>query len=192
MNKLIILSIVVTIFIASSLVVAATDIEAKHQIIGKYNPGSILEINNTFTYSGNLLSLLWRPILPEGWTLVSGGVSGEGSPELQYGEIVWVGTSLPQSPIEMKYSVQVPSNAEGAQTIQAEVEFQFMGMANANKISSNPNPLTLSSIANQNTNKAASNNNGNCWEATTSNGSKVMRCAGLISENNETKRSEYK
>ena len=91
-------------------------------------PNSTIRITNTITYSQTLWSLLWRPVLPSGWTLLS--VSGSGTPELVRGEIVWTGT-LPASPIQMVYTVQVPSGGDSGQQIGAEMEYHAKGLANA-------------------------------------------------------------
>lgn len=83
-----------------------------------YNPGQTLTVTNTLEYTGELLSLCWRPELPAGYEIVS--VSGDGDPELQHGEILWIGT-LPPSPIEMVYSVAIPLYAASAEVIGADV-----------------------------------------------------------------------
>jgi hypothetical protein len=108
---------------------------------GGYDPEGGVEISNVFTYSSALLSLLWRPQLPKGWELLS--VSGDGSPELQHGEILWTG-SLPPSPIRMAYTAHVPLWELRATGITAEVEYQVSGMPNAATLSPDPVLLELS------------------------------------------------
>ncbi|MBI5772361.1 MAG: choice-of-anchor D domain-containing protein, partial [Verrucomicrobia bacterium] len=107
-----------------------------------YTPGSTVTVSCTFTYTGTLLSLIWRPQLPAGWTLVS--ATGNGSPESQFGEIVWTG-SLPPSPITMSYTVQVPATNSGAKQLRGEVESQFTGDINPTASFAAPDPLTLNS-----------------------------------------------
>ncbi|HOX03828.1 MAG TPA: BACON domain-containing carbohydrate-binding protein [Verrucomicrobiota bacterium] len=133
----------VVVFFAGTSDQAIGQVLVSHQTATSYEPSQTLRVTNSFTYTGNLLSLLWRPVLPAGWTLVPGGVSGtSGTPELQYGEIVWVG-ALPASLVEMVYTVQVPAGVTGMQSIRGEVEYQFLGMANADLTTASPNPLVI-------------------------------------------------
>ena len=106
-----------------------------------YTAGSDLQINGSFDYSGGtLLSLLWRPHLPAGWTVVS--VNGTGTPEFQMGEVVWVG-SLPASPIAMTCTIHVPAGETGVKEIRGEVEYQFAGTVNPETAYATPDPLVL-------------------------------------------------
>ena len=76
-----------------------------------YTAGSIIHLTNSVTYNGTLLSLLWRPSLPAGWTVLS--APAPGNPEVVAGEIVWTG-ALPGSPFQLVYNVQVPSTDHAA------------------------------------------------------------------------------
>lgn len=76
----------------------------------QYLAGTSINITNTFAYSGQMLSLLWRVQLPAGWTLKA--VSGDGNPEKMGTEIIWTG-SLAPSPIQMVYTVEIPANEAG-------------------------------------------------------------------------------
>ena len=113
-----------------------------HQVPSSYSAGSLITVSNQFDYTGDLISLLWRPLLPTGWGLQS--VSGSGSPELIAGEIVWTGGNLPPGPIALIYTVQIPADASGPQQIRGEVEYQTNGMANAAVVYADPDPATLS------------------------------------------------
>jgi hypothetical protein len=97
-----------------------------------YQPGTSLLVTNVLTYSGDLLSLLWRPQLPPGWTF--GNVLADGAPELVNGEIVWTAATLPPSPVQVLYFVQVPADAQGSQPIASEMEYQMAGTANSSSI----------------------------------------------------------
>ncbi len=92
-----------------------------------YDPGATLIVTNTLTYSESMLSLCWRPVVPEGWQIVS--ISGDGNPELVRDEIVWVG-ALPPSPIEMVYTLAVPLWAMGEQQIGGAIQYQPISSAN--------------------------------------------------------------
>ncbi|HEY9172364.1 MAG TPA: PQQ-binding-like beta-propeller repeat protein [Verrucomicrobiae bacterium] len=114
--------------------------EVIHRAPSQYLPGASVQVTNTFTYTGGLWSLLWRPHLPGGWKL--GAVSGDGNIEVSGGEILWTGT-LPPSPIGMVYTVQVPSSASGDQQILGEVEYQLAGTVNPTFDFADPNPLMV-------------------------------------------------
>lgn len=96
-----------------------------------YIAGSTISVTNRIQYSGKLLSLLMRPILPDGWQIVS--VSGNGNPELVSGEIVWTGL-FNESEIFLIYTVLVPPNERLPQCIRCEIEYQMAGMVNPETI----------------------------------------------------------
>jgi len=120
---------------------------ASHFTAANYAAGSTLTITNSFTYSGTLWSLLFRPHLPAGWTLVPGTVSGDGTPEYQFGEVVWMG-ALPSSPVRLVYSVQVPASASGSQQLRDEFEYLLSGTTETAAVYASPDPLTLSPATN--------------------------------------------
>jgi hypothetical protein len=112
------------------------------QMPGNYSAGSLFMITNKVTYSGTLLSLLWRPRLPAGWAITN--VIADGAPEVLNGEMVWTGTNLPASPITVLYFVQVPSGEQGVREIQNQVEYQMPGLANAVTVFATPDPAIVS------------------------------------------------
>ncbi|OGV84532.1 MAG: hypothetical protein A3K19_32845 [Lentisphaerae bacterium RIFOXYB12_FULL_65_16] len=116
---------------------------AQSMVEAKYTAGQTITISNTLTYTGTLWSLLWRPHLPTGWTVVPDSLSGDGSMELVAGEMVWTG-SLPASPVDFAYQVTVPSDATGDEAIQGEVEYQLSSMANPATTNATPDPMTVS------------------------------------------------
>lgn len=107
-----------------------------------YIAGSTVSITNKIQYSGKLLSLLVRPILPDGWTIQS--VSGNGNPELVGGEIVWTGL-LTDPEITFVYTVVVPPNEKSQQCISAEIEYQLAGMVNPEIIKPQEDNLIIAS-----------------------------------------------
>ena len=92
-----------------------------------YTAGGTVQITNSVTYNGTLLSLLWRPALPGGWTLAA--ATAPGNPEVRAGEIVWTGT-LPGSPFQLVYTVQTVAGDHAAHQISATAEYQFTGTVN--------------------------------------------------------------
>ncbi len=117
------------------------DVRAIHVSSADYVAGGTLRLTNRFEYSRRLLSLLWRPILPAGWSITS--VSGAGSPELHGDEIMWLGESMPASPIEIVCEVRVSAGASGPQEIRATVDCQFAEQTNPATIYAVPNPLVI-------------------------------------------------
>ncbi|MCL5097593.1 MAG: InlB B-repeat-containing protein, partial [Candidatus Omnitrophica bacterium] len=122
----------------------APNVIAEHAAGNYQSPGTLI-VQGKVTYASNnkLLSLKWTPQLPSGWQLA--GASGAGSPEIQQGEIVWT-SSLSNNPIEFTYTVQVPSQQDGAKAIRGSVEYQLMGMINPSQIAVQPDPLTVNLI----------------------------------------------
>jgi hypothetical protein len=92
-----------------------------------YTPGGTVRLTNRFASTDALLSLVWRPQLPDGWRLLS--VSGDGGPEAVRGAILWTATTLAND-LSVVCTVEVPTNATRAKEIGGEVEYQFAGMAN--------------------------------------------------------------
>jgi hypothetical protein len=116
-----------------------------HSAPSFYSPGGLVTVTNSVQYSGSLLSLVWRPALPAGWTLQS--VSGDGSPELGIGDITWTSPSLPPSPIHFNYVVQVAPGDTGLKQIRGEVDYMLPGSVTALQTFANPDPLTLNANA---------------------------------------------
>ena len=102
--------------------------------------GGTLTIANTINVSEKLYSLCWLPQLPDGWRLVS--VSGDGNPELGQGGILWTG-SLPEGPINMDYTVEVPLWAIGVEEIRGQANYYCRGMKSAAGEQATPSPLAL-------------------------------------------------
>lgn len=107
-----------------------------------YTAGSTFMVTNSLRYTAPLMSLLWRPQLPAGWTVTS--VIADGLPELLGGDIVWTGAAIPPTPITVLYVVQVPSDAQGVQELRGQVEYQFVGGVNPTLAYANQNPLVIS------------------------------------------------
>ncbi len=106
-----------------------------------YTAGNSVQVTNRFSYSDTLLSLLLRPQLPSGWTLFS--ATGNGTVEIQGGEIVLLGT-LPPSPVEVVMTLQVPTGQSGIKNVRTEVEYQFSGEVNPSSSFAAPDPLAIS------------------------------------------------
>ncbi len=110
-----------------------------------YTAGGTFMVTNTMRYSGTNLSLLWRPILPAGWTITEYFADGSPKPEKVGSGIVWTGAKIPPTPITVLYTVQVPAGEQGIRQIQSEVEYQMTGMVNPILANASPTVLNISS-----------------------------------------------
>ena len=131
---------------SQSFSIGVVDSRATHASDG-YLAGRTAEIFCTFEHPDDkiLISLLWRPLLPPGWTLVS--ASGQAAPEIDLidGTIVFTGFSDLNSPnpLTFSYVVGVPDGLTGPLEFRAEADYLLAGMANPLTIPVNPDPLIL-------------------------------------------------
>jgi hypothetical protein len=130
-----------------SFTIGVVDSRGEHASEG-YLQGRTARIDCTFAHPAgkSLIALLWRPILPSGWSLHS--VAGQASPEIDAGDgtIVFLGSSADlntPNPLVFSYWVSVPAGVTGPQTIRAEAEYQTAGMVNPLTITIFPDPLPL-------------------------------------------------
>ncbi|MEA1053161.1 hypothetical protein U5801_25625, partial [Lamprobacter modestohalophilus] len=123
---------------ASSTRSADITLQVSQKANGNYRPGTTLEVSNSLSVQGqansaqdpaNLLSLLWRPNLPKGWTITA--VSGEGSPSLSPDgrEILFTAGRLPV-PLRFSYRIAVPADANGKHQLSTQIEYIQAGMSN--------------------------------------------------------------
>ena len=112
-----------------------------HHTVDTYQAGSTLFVTNRFQFVGQLDSLLWRPLLPNGWMLSV--VSGDGDPRISRGEILLAASKL-LSPIEIVYAVEIPANENNSKELRAEVDYQFASDPNLMTGRADPDPLRIS------------------------------------------------
>ncbi len=122
---------------------ATTEVSAGHHA-PEYQAGEMLTVTNTLDRpaEGALLSLLWTPSLPAGWSI--SGVSGDGGPELgpDGQSILFTGT-LTANPLQFSYQVAVPADASGEHSLSAVAEYQTSGAINAQLAAAQPQPLVV-------------------------------------------------
>ncbi len=130
-----------------SFTIAVVDSRGEHTTEGGL-PGSAVRIDCTFAHPADktLISLLWRPILPAGWSLLS--VAGQAAPKIDAsdGTIIFLGSSADlntPNPLTFSYWVSVPTEMTGPQTIRSEAEYQIAGMANPLTVTIFPDPLPV-------------------------------------------------
>ena len=122
---------------------ATTGVSAGHRA-PEYQAGEILTVTNTLErpVEGALLSLLWTPSLPTGWSISA--VSGDGGPELgPDGQSILFTGSLTANPLQFSYQVAVPADANGEHSLSAVVEYQTSGAINAQLGAAQPQPLVV-------------------------------------------------
>lgn len=118
-------------------------IRATHSAAGYRSP----EVGRTVTCAFEcpadrpLLSLAWLVTLPAGWQITS--VTGNGSPEVQGNEIVFLGTLLTNR-VTFSYNMTIPGNAATTNDIVATADFQLSNMVNSVGLPANPTPLRIS------------------------------------------------
>ena len=118
---------------------------ATHSAACYRSPGvCVVEVEVSYPLGSSLLSLLCKPSLPGGWTLA--GVAGDGMPEIQGGEIVFIG-SLTVNPVRFRFTNTVPPGVTGNQSIQTRIDYQLSGMANPITIYTVPDPLVVTSCS---------------------------------------------
>lgn len=121
---------------------------ATHALQGSgYFPGGTVTVTNTITYPGTLSSLVFSVLLPTGWSYESGTNAGTPSTAPQVGDISmleWVYSTIPASGSTFTYTLRVPANANGNQTLTALVEYD-VGETPV-KIVATPDPLPVNQI----------------------------------------------
>jgi len=123
-----------------------TNAAASHGAAGYFAPGTNT-IWSAFTYSTNrdLVSLLWRPSLPDGWTL--GSVAGDGNPSVgPGGEIEWSSSLPSNNPVSFSYQVIVPSGESGTKELAASAEYWLAGWGKESSVEVAPDPLVLAQL----------------------------------------------
>ena len=112
-----------------------------------YVPGDTLMITNSLDRpaESTLLSLLWTPSLPVGWTISA--VSGDGGPELgPDGKSILFRGALTANPLRFTYQVSVPDGTAGSQSLIAQVEYHVSGSVNAQDLTAQPQPLVVAEM----------------------------------------------
>ncbi|MBU4459686.1 MAG: thrombospondin type 3 repeat-containing protein, partial [Verrucomicrobia bacterium] len=107
-----------------SSVLAGSDLAVMSAASGSYTPGKTITITHSIAYTNDLLAMMWKPHLPDGWQIVS--VTGEGSPEVSGNEIVWT-AKLPPSPIVFSYTCRVPEGYAGDALVYSDAQYMEYG-----------------------------------------------------------------
>lgn len=117
--------------------VTVLDVRATHALAAAsaagYAPGKTVTITNTITFAGPApTGLGWLATLPAGWSFASdAGTAPQTKPAVNTTSLLewtWTGV-LPTSPVTFTYTLNVPADATGAQSITAQVRFTQSGAA---------------------------------------------------------------
>jgi len=122
-----------------------SDISVMSVMPETYVPGRQVTLRGTLNYSSDIVALLWKPLLPAGWTIVSVSANG-GTPEVVNNEILFT-SKLPPSPLEIVYVCNVPDGTAGDALVQTDVQIMRHGTANPQSLLGmmSPNLLQLDS-----------------------------------------------
>jgi hypothetical protein len=127
--------------IHADFVVETGEIQATHACPGYRSPATNT-VTCSFAYPAGhaLLSLRWRPLLTNQWTLVS--ASGHGSPQVVGDAIEFAGL-LTNNPISFTYQFAVPVMQRGSNVIAGEVRYFLQDMVASNTVFATPNPRVV-------------------------------------------------
>ncbi len=98
-----------------------------------YAPGKTITITNTITFAGPTAptQLGWLAMLPTGWSFASdAGTAPQTKPAVNTtGLLEWTWTTIPTttSPVTFTYTLNVPADATGAQSITGQVRITQSG-----------------------------------------------------------------
>jgi len=109
---------------------------------GTYFPGmNRIECRFYVPDVDDLLSLVWQPELPAGWSLVR--AEGQGGPLVVGGYVVFTRNHV-NNPIRFRCVVSVPATEAGEKELSAVATYQVSGMANPKGLQAVPAPLVVS------------------------------------------------
>lgn len=122
-----------------------SDISVMSVMPATYVPGQQVTLRGVLNYSSDIVALLWKPLLPADWTIVSVSANG-GTPEVVNNEILFT-SKLPPSPLEIIYVCNVPEGTVGDALVQTDVQIMRHGAANSQSLLGmmSPNLLQLDS-----------------------------------------------
>jgi len=134
---------------SQSVPLAVVELAGVHSYAGSgYRAGKILTIHNSITYDGALVGFGWTVLPPEAiegqsWTFAANaGNAGEVAPLVGDTDLFeWAWTSVPASPIEFSYTLDVPANVVDDQLLIGVLQARFEGAAVLTMV--HPDPLLV-------------------------------------------------
>lgn len=134
MHRVFYLALCCGLFAATTLSASAQEMTFQRQILpnGEYTPGEEITVLLTINYTGSapLTAVAHREYLPEGWVYVelTGGTltpANVGLEENNRVEFLFI--QEPELPGTLEYSVMVPAEETGPQTITGQVLYRTTG-----------------------------------------------------------------
>ena len=95
---------------------------ATHVVLGPgYRAGGTVMVRNTLAYGAGKSHLVWQVLLPPGWSFsAGGGQRGDVGPAPGTTELLeWIWTTIPTSPFQFTYTLLVPPDTAGTQSLVA-------------------------------------------------------------------------
>ena len=140
-------AVVLAVLLGSGAVALGQD--ASHAASG-YFAGQTNAIDCSFAYPAGktLWSLAWKPVLPDGWILLTNSAAawGDGSPVANTNnganEIAFTG-DLTNNPVVFHYTVFAPAGETGTKSLRAQAAHWFNGDDNPTTEQVQPDPLPL-------------------------------------------------
>ncbi len=133
---------------AAVIALGPSGFSASHVLQGPgYTPGGTVTVTNTINYTGELSSLSWSVLLPAGWSFESGVNAGSPSTQPSANDISvldWAWATAPASGSTFSYTLKVPANAQGSQSLVAMVAY---GIGETTlQLVATPDPLPVNQI----------------------------------------------
>lgn len=133
---------------AAVIAVGPSGFSASHVLQGPgYTPGGTVTVTSTINYTGELSSLSWSVLLPVGWSFESAVNAGSPSTQPSANDISvldWAWATAPASGSTFSYTLKVPANAQGSQSLVALVAY---GIGETTlQIVATPDPLPVNQI----------------------------------------------
>ena len=125
----------------ATLTVIVPILSASHAGSSYRSPGTTtIACQLDYAKEVSLISLVCRPVLPAGWTLVS--ANGPGQPQVVNDTVVFAGP-FTDNPLTFSYTVNVPANQGGTNEVQSIMEYRFAGLLNPATQTALPDRLSL-------------------------------------------------
>ncbi|MDR2849468.1 MAG: hypothetical protein LBW77_02860, partial [Verrucomicrobiota bacterium] len=100
--------------------VTVISVTAEQDSRGYWSPSINTVVSNSLTFTGSLDTLVWTPVLPQGWIVTAVDAGGNGLATVQDGVIVF--TEPPTaSPAQFSYTLTVPGDQAVSNAIAATV-----------------------------------------------------------------------
>jgi hypothetical protein len=114
-----------------------------HEIAGAgYVPGGACWVRCRIEFTGTPDGLGWSATIPAGWSYAGGTGEADSRPRPgDEGTLEWTWTTIPSSPVEFTYRLNVPSGEHGTTSLAAMVRYRYGG--GPQQVAAEPQPLSV-------------------------------------------------